>query len=347
MIEISKYTLQSNATIRQGLQRINEVNGDAIFLLDSDSKMVGTLTDGDIRRALLENYTLESSVDEIMFRSFRYLNQHEYSLEKIDEFKAKMIDLLPVLDEEKRIVKILSLNELRSVLPFEVLLMAGGRGERLRPLTDEVPKPMLKVGDKPIIEHNIDRLALYGIEKMSISVKYKAEQIENYFGTGEKKGITIEYIHEDEPLGTLGAIKLIETISTPSILVMNSDLLTNIDFEDFFRFFEKNQADMAVASTSYRVKVPYGVLETTGNTITALQEKPTYTYFSNAGIYLIKTELLDRIPKHTHYNATDLMDQLIKENKKIVNYPIVHYWLDIGNPTDFERAQEDVKHIKF
>ena len=205
----------------------------------------------------------------------------------------------------------------------------------------------MRVGDKPIIEHNIDRLALYGIEKLHISVKYKAEQIESYFGDGSDKGLVIDYIREENPLGTLGAVTLIPEISTPSMLVMNSDLLTDIDFEDFYRKFEDSGADMAVASTSYRVDVPYGVLETSGQQITSLKEKPTYVYFSNAGIYLIKTEILRQIPANTFYNATDLMEHLIANKRKVINYPIVQYWLDIGKPEDFLKAQEDIKHIRF
>jgi NDP-sugar pyrophosphorylase family protein len=169
----------------------------------------------------------------------------------------------------------------------------------------------------------------------------------DYFKDGYEKGLNINYIQENEPLGTLGAVSLIDKIETPAILVMNSDLLTNIDFEDFYRMFEESNADMIVASTSYRVDVPYGVLETEGNQIVSLKEKPSYVYFSNAGIYLIKTSILDRIKKGKHYNATDLLDELLLEGKKVVNYPIVHYWLDIGNPEDFKKAQEDIKHIRF
>lgn len=347
MINRALHSLPQTATIKDGLEQLNAVNGEAVFIVDAHEKVIGTITDGDIRRGLLDGKSLESGITEVMHTSFRHITLENYSISEIDKIKAQKIGMLPVIDNDGKLVKLLDLKMLRTVLPVEVLLMAGGRGERLKPLTDNIPKPMLHVGDKPIIEHNIDRLALYGIEKMHVSVKYKAEQIESYFKDGGEKGLQIDYIHEDEPLGTLGAIRLIDEISTPAILVMNSDLLTNIDFEDFYRMFEESGADMVVASTPYRVDVPYGVLETDGNQITSLKEKPSYVYFSNAGIYLIKTSLLERIPKGKFYNATDLMDELIQDGRKVVNYPIVHYWLDIGKPEDFKKAQEDIKHIRF
>lgn len=347
MVDISLHTLIKTAKIKDGLAQLNSVNGEAVFILDTENRVLGTITDGDVRRGLLDGKSLDSCITEIMHTEFRHIKQRNYSTATIDQIKSQKISTLPIIDDEGKLVKLLDLSKLRTVLPVEVLLMAGGRGERLRPLTDEVPKPMLHVGDKPIIEHNIDRLTLYGIEKIYISVKYKAEQIISYFNDGNNKGLQINYLHEEKPLGTLGAVQLIENIETDSILVMNSDLLTNIDFEGFYKLFEESRADMIVASTPYRVDVPYGVLETTGNQITSLKEKPSYVYFSNAGIYLIRKEVLKRIPKGQFYNATDLMDELIADGKKVINYPIVHYWLDIGKPEDFQKAQNDIQFIKF
>lgn len=347
MINPSKHTLTHQATIKEGISKLDSVNGEAVFIIDESNKVLGTITDGDIRRGILAGKTLENPITAVMFTNFRHIKLSNYCVATIDQIKEQKIKMLPLIDDEGKLIKVLDLSVLRSVLPVEVLLMAGGRGQRLKPLTDTVPKPMLLVGDKPIIEHNINRLALYGIEKVHISVKYKAEQIEDYFKDGRDKGLSINYIREDEPLGTLGAVQLIDHIDTPAILVMNSDLLTNIDFEGFYRLFEESDADMAVASTPYRVDIPYGVLETEGNQITSLKEKPSYVYFSNAGIYLIKTAVLDRIPKGKFYNATDLMDDLIASGKKVVNYPIIHYWLDIGKHEDFLKAQNDIKHILF
>ena len=224
--------------------------------------------------------------------------------------------------------------------------MAGGRGERLKPLTDTTPKPMLQVGNKPIIEHNIDRLIKAGIKNIAISISYLGEKIENYFGNGENKKIKIEYITETKPLGTLGAVSNYENIFEDDLLIMNSDLLTNIDFADFYETYKKENADIAVATIPYKVDLPYAIMEINENRITALAEKPTYTYYANAGIYLVKKSHLAKLQKNTFYNATDLIEDLAKNNYKGISYPILGYWLDIGRKQDFEKAQEDIKHLK-
>jgi NDP-sugar pyrophosphorylase family protein len=235
----------------------------------------------------------------------------------------------------------------RSYLPVDAVIMAGGQGQRLRPLTENTPKPLLKVGGTPIIERNIDRLAMYGIDDISISVNYLGEQLESHFGNGSAKGIRMQYIWETEPLGTIGAISKVDNFTNDHILVMNSDLLTNIDFEDFFHDFIQNKADFSVLSLPYKVDVPYAVLETDNGQIKSLKEKPSYTYYSNGGIYLMKKELLNRIPENAHFNATDLIEALIEEGKHVRSYPMLGYWLDIGNHDDFIKAQNDVTHIQF
>jgi NDP-sugar pyrophosphorylase family protein len=225
--------------------------------------------------------------------------------------------------------------------------MAGGRGQRLSPLTDSVPKPLLVVGDKPIIDHNISRLAQYGIDDYWISVKYLGEQIESYFGNGLARGININYVWEDQPLGTIGAVSQINNFQHDFILVSNSDLLTNLDYEHFFLDFIKRDADISIVTIPYQVNIPYAVLETNEGAVVDFKEKPTYTYYSNGGIYLIKKSALNLIPKNKNYNATDLIEVLIKNRQKVISYPLVGYWLDIGNPEDFEKAQRDVNNIKF
>ena len=225
--------------------------------------------------------------------------------------------------------------------------MAGGRGERLRPLTDSIPKPLLRIDNKPIIEYNVERLSEFGVQTMFISLKYLGEQIENYFSDGSDRGLNIRYVNENEPLGTIGALGLMEDFEHDTLLVMNSDLLTNINFEDFYREFINKDADFGVASIPYQVNIPYAVLETDEEKVISFKEKPTYTYYSNAGIYLMKKEVIKHIPKNAFYNATDLMEQLISINKKVIFYPLLGYWLDIGRHEDFKKAQEDIKHIRF
>ncbi|MNM72326.1 D-glycero-alpha-D-manno-heptose 1-phosphate guanylyltransferase [compost metagenome] len=226
--------------------------------------------------------------------------------------------------------------------------MAGGEGKRLRPLTEKTPKPLLLVGEKPIIEYNIDRLKEVGVHTINISINYLGDQLEQYFGDGSQKDIRINYVRETKPLGTIGSVLLVEDFDHEDIIIMNSDLLTNIDFNDFFKTYQEAKADMIVATTSYHVDVPYAVLEVSeNNAVKSLKEKPRYTYYSNAGIYILKKNLLSMIPQDKFFDITDLMDRIIEMDLKLVTYPINGYWLDIGKHEDFKKAQEDIKHIKF
>jgi NDP-sugar pyrophosphorylase family protein len=260
--------------------------------------------------------------------------------------KENGIKIVPVLDTNGKLVKVLNFELIKALLPIDAVIMAGGKGTRLMPLTENTPKPMLRIGDKPIIEYNIDHLKKYGIFNQHLSIKYLGDQLINYFKDGSSKDLKIFYINEDKPLGTIGAVSKINNFENDYILVMNSDILTDIDYSDLFNKMIQEDADMVVSTTSYDVKVPYGILETNGIEITNLVEKPTYTYHSNAGIYLIKREHLRLIPKNTHFNATELMLELIEQNYKVVHFPIPGYWLDIGKHIDFEKAQEDIKHLK-
>jgi NDP-sugar pyrophosphorylase family protein len=224
--------------------------------------------------------------------------------------------------------------------------MAGGRGERLKPLTDSVPKPLLKVGEKPILELNVDRLRLFGINDFWITLRYLGEKIESHFNNIDENN-NINFVYENEPLGTIGAVAQIRNFGHDYVLVTNSDLLTNIDYEDFFLDFIEKDADFSVVTIPYSVEIPYAVLETDENKIINFREKPTYTYYSNGGIYLMKKDVLSRIPVSEHFNATDLMENLIRLNKNVVSYPLAGYWLDIGRHEDYEKAQRDIKSINF
>jgi dTDP-glucose pyrophosphorylase len=348
MIDFHNNLIEANNPLKVALEKLNTVpEALTLFVVDAAGKLVGTLTDGDIRRGLLEGKKIEDGIEHFMNKNFRYLQKNTFQLKEIDELKEKGVKLLPLLDAEKRICKVIDLKNTKTLLPVEAIIMAGGRGERLKPLTDTVPKPLLKVGDKPIIEYNIDRLISYGVDNFNISIRYLGNMLEAYFGDGSKKGVTISFIHEDEPLGTIGAVSLIKEFMFDYVLIMNSDLLTNIDFEEFFRAFVESGADMAVASIPYNVNVPYAVLETDGDYISSFKEKPTFTYYSNGGIYLVKKNVLKRIPVNTHYNATDLIEEIIKTTNKVIHYPFFGYWLDIGKHEDFLKAQEDIKHIHF
>jgi dTDP-glucose pyrophosphorylase len=342
------HLILSGARVKEALLKFNELSPDAIlFVVDKDGKLIGALTDGDVRRGLLKGFSIESSVNEIIQNNPRYIRKGENNLEKIIEYREGDFRVVPVVDESHRVVNVINFRKIRSYLPIDAVIMAGGRGQRLQPLTDSVPKPLLKVGGKAIMEHNLDRLTLFGIDDFWVSVKYLGEQIENHFGKGKEKNIKIEYVWENEPLGTIGAVSQIKNFEHDYILVTNSDLLTNIDYEQFFLEFIKQDADLAVLTIPYQVNIPYAVLETDNGTVKSFKEKPSYTYYSNGGIYLIKKEMLKYIPENTFFNATDLMEVLIKNKLKVISFPFSGYWLDVGKHEDFEKAHIDVKNIKF
>ncbi len=346
MSDFSRYTIGKSASVRDALLKLDSLSDDALTLFVMDEKrLVGTLTDGDIRRFLIKNDSLNISIDHVMKRNFNYISPDEKDVQKIRDFRSKGIELLPCIDEKGTLLKIYNLKKKKSILPIDAVLMAGGKGERLRPLTEKTPKPLLKIGEKAIIDYNVDSLIRYGVESIHVTTNYLAEQIEEHFKT-ERQGIKISCVREKEFLGTIASVKLIPNINNDEVLVMNSDLFTNIDFEDFYRHFREKDADMSVAAIPYSINVPYGVFELEGRNIHGIKEKPTYNYYANAGIYLIKKSLLDLIPDGTYFNATDFMELLISKQKTVVRYPLAGYWIDIGKPVDYQKAQEFVKHIR-
>lgn len=231
-------------------------------------------------------------------------------------------------------------------LPFEVVIMAGGRGERLKPLTDNCPKPLLKVGEKPIVAYNIDRLQKLGIKHFTFCLNYLGEMVESYFGEGEGSEIDIQYLYENRPLGTIGGVALKEEFHYNDLLVINGDLLTAINFEKFYAFFLEEDADIAVASIPYRINLPYGILEMGDNhEVKSIKEKPNFTYYINTGMYFIKQEVLDLIPKDTHFDAIGLIEKAMKKGLKVSTFPLLEYWIDIGQMDDYHRAQEDIQFL--
>ena len=275
----------------------------------------------------------------------------KYITEQIDVKYLKLlredgIKVVPQINKKGKIINILNLNTRKSLLPIHAIIMAGGRGERLRPLTDKVPKPMLLIKNKPIIEHNIDHLISFGVESITISLGYLGDQIMSYFGNGTSKGITIDYINETKPIGTIGCLSLKKEFKFEQILLMNSDLFTNIDLENFYLQFVNEDADMCVATIPYSVDIPYAILGLERNRIINFVEKPRNTHYANAGLYLFKKEFINIIPKDKFYNATDLMQKLIDEKKRIIHCPITGYWIDIGKHDDYLKAIEIIKHIK-
>jgi dTDP-glucose pyrophosphorylase len=348
MRNFREHLIFAGSTVKQALVQLDILARDAIlFVVNKEGILIGSLTDGDVRRGLLKGITIIDLVDDVIQSNPRFIKKGDRDIQKIIDYREGDFKILPVVDNYNKIVNIINFNEMRSYLPVDAIIMAGGRGQRLQPLTDTTPKPLLKVGNKAIMEHNVDRLSLYGIDDFWFSVKYLGEQIENYFGDGKERNININYVWEDVPLGTIGAVSKIENLMHDYILVMNSDLLTNVDYEQFFIDFLEKDADLSVVTIPYEVNVPYAVLETVDGRIKSFKEKPTYTYYSNGGIYLMKKAALKFLPKEAFFNATDLIEKLIEENLNVVTYPLVGYWLDIGKQEDFKKAQEDIKQIKF
>lgn len=346
--DYQRHIVPQSQSVKSALEQLNELAANAIlFVVDEDNRLLGSLTDGDIRRGLIQGLTLDDDLVSYLQPEPKSIKKSNYSVDDIIAYRQQNILIIPVIDDERRILNVVNLKEYRSYLPLDAVIMAGGRGSRLSPLTDTVPKPLLKVGEKPIIEHNIDNLNSYGIDDIWISVNYLGDQIVNYLGNGKSKNMHIRYINEDRPLGTAGALSLAEGLTHDYVLLTNSDLLTNLDYEDFFLDFINKGADFSVLSIPYQVDVPYAVLETDQGEVRSFQEKPTYTYYANGGIYLFRREMMDFVPTNDVFNATDFMNALISNNKKIITYPFANYWLDIGKPNDYEKAQRDINQIKF
>ena len=345
MIDFLKYTINKSASIHDALVKLNALSGDVLtlFVMDGE-RLIGTLTDGDIRRFFIREGLLDASIENVMKRNFSYIHPGEKDVQKIKDFRLKGIELIPCIDECGNLLKVFDLKHKKSVLPIDAVLMAGGKGERLRPLTEKTPKPLLKVGEKAIIDYNIDNLINYGVENIHVTVNYLAEQIEEHFKQ-ERHGVKIYCVHEKEFLGTIASVKLVADLKNDEILVMNSDLFTNIDFEDFYRHFLEKEADMSAAAVPYSVNIPFGIFELEGRNIQSVKEKPTYNYYVNAGIYLIRKELLNIIPNGKYFNATDFMELLVSQDKTVVRYPLTSYWIDIGNPVDYQKARDIAEHI--
>lgn len=347
-MNFNKHLLISSSKIKSALKLLSSVGLDTtLFAVNKNNKLIGSISDGDIRRGLLRGISLNDPVTEIINKKPKFIRKGNYSIDEIKNLRKNNYKLVPVIDNDDVIVNVISFRSVSSYLPIDVVIMAGGLGSRLKPLTDKIPKPLLKIGDKSIIDHNIDRLISFGIDDFWISIGYLANKIKNHLGNGENRNIKIEYVIEKNPLGTIGAVSKINNFKHDYILVTNSDILTNLNYENFFVDFINKDADMSVVTIPYDVEIPYAVMETKDDDVLSFIEKPTYTYYSSGGIYLIKKNILENIPKNKFFNSTDLMELLIKNNHKIISYPMRDYWLDIGKSSDYYKAKNDIKHIKF
>ena len=344
---MKQHIVNKQITLLEALSHINSLAPDplVLFVVDNEQRMVGTLTDGDARRALIGGSSVNDKIEDVMHRGFNYMKAEDSNnVMEIKRQRELKMKLVPVLDADNHILEIINLEKFKTKLPVDAVLMAGGKGERLRPLTEKTPKPLLRVGEKAIIDHNVDRLISYGIKHIYVTVNYLKEQIEDHYAE-LRCGVKIKTVREPKYLGTIGSVRFVEKFYNDAVLVMNSDLFTNINYEDFYLHFIEHGADMSVAAVPYTVSVPYGIFDLDGRNIHGLIEKPTYNYYANAGIYLIKRSALDEIPNDVFFNATDLIEKLISENKKVIRFPINGTWIDIGNPQEYQKAQDLVKHL--
>lgn len=345
-----RHTVKDDFTIRETLVALNNLSGDSmtVFAVDKQGHLTGSVTDGDIRRAIIAGHTPEDLTSEIAFRNFTYLPVNASPKEKYDivaEARRRHLNLLPIIDNGI-LADILDLRKIKAAIPVDAVLMAGGRGERLRPLTLKTPKPLLEVGGKPIIDYNVESLLRHGVNKVYVTVNYLKEQIIEHFADQKWEGKVI-CVEEPYRLGTMGSVALIEDFVSDQIIVMNSDLLTNIDFERLWRHHLDSDANLTMSTIPYIVSVPFAILRTEGDRVTGLEEKPTYNHFANAGVYMIERRAVCSIKKGEYLDAPDFVEKLIDSGQKVSHFAIEGTWIDIGSPDDFRYANEIMRNVKF
>ncbi len=338
-----KTMILPRASVRDAMQIMDKSALQIAFVVDAENRLLGAVTDGDVRRSILRGEELSSPVESIM-------NTHPIiapqGMERAAIFRLMTthdVQQIPLLDSEGRLVGLAQMEELlcHSQRDNAVVLMAGGLGTRLRPLTDKIPKPLLKVGAKPILETILESFLEAGFHRFYFAVNYKSQMIEDYFGDGSRFGAEIEYLHEKKRMGTAGALYVLPKLPDEPIIVMNGDLLTKVDFGEMLDYHIEQDAVATMAVREYNYQVPYGVIDFDGDRIQAIREKPSYSFFVNAGIYVLNPEAVARVDKEEFFDMPQLFDALLAEGKKTTAYPIREYWLDIGRMDDFERAQED------
>ncbi len=338
---MNSHIISSGATLLQALEAINRLSGSEMTLLVTSptGRMTGTLTDGDIRRALLRGVSLHAPVADAMHRDFSFLREGSIDVAALKEMRRSGKHLIPVVDGDGKITRILDTTRITTILPMRAVIMAGGKGERLRPLTLSMPKPLVKVAGKAIIDYNVEALAAVGVTDIAVTVNYLAAQLEEHFAR-PVAGVQVKCYREDFPMGTLGSAALVPEGTCEHTLVMNSDLLTTISFEDLYIHHTSSGADITIAAIPYNVSVPYAILATDAGRVTALEEKPTYAFYANAGIYLIRSSLLAKLDPTVRTDATDFITSAIASGLKVGYFPISGTWIDIGSHADYAHACE-------
>ncbi len=349
MVDVKKTFVRPDQSIEEAVAVLQSGGASIALVVDSNRHLLGTITDGDVRRAILNKIPLSVSASVLLANASVHNQQTVFAdyQASVDDLlalmKQKSLRHIPLLNKDGEVVGLALFSELVNeapCMPLTAVIMAGGMGARLRPLTEKLPKPMLLINNRPLLERVIEQLHSAGITKIYITTFYKSEFIVDYFGDGTKFGVNIQYINETNPLGTAGALSLMESPSNTT-LVINGDILTRLDFRTMHNFHSSQDAMITVGVRIYEFNIPYGVIKTVDMDISDLEEKPVQQVVVNAGIYLLEPQAYQYIPKNQPFNMTDLINGLIKEKHRVISFPIPEYWLDVGRPVDYQQANED------
>ncbi|RQW77193.1 MAG: CBS domain-containing protein, partial [Methanothrix sp.] len=353
--KVSELSVLPDSTIREAIACIDKHYRGIVLVTDRQGNLLGTITDGDIRRAMLSGRELQDTVN-LLLSSKTGTHYSKPVTARIGDDEADILRLMqehvvhqvPLIDENGHVADLVTIQDL---LPgkfqsVQAVIMAGGAVSRLHPLTDDLPKPMLPIGGRPLLELTIAQLRRAGINHVNLTTHYKSDVIMKHFGDGKEFGVDIDYLDEHEPQGTVGALRMLEKTDEP-VLVMNGDVLTRVDFRAMLEFHREQQADMTVAVRMHEFRIPYGVIESTGDLIRSVSEKPVIRRMINAGIYLLNPDLLKLIPEDGPYAMTDLINRLSAEGRRVISFPIHEYWLDIKEYEDYQRVLTDVKNGVF
>ena len=344
---VNDIKLGINSTIKDALQTINNGGLQIAIVVDENDALVGTVTDGDIRRGLLNGLDLNSSVSLVVHKSPSIASVGDTKESILKIALAKKLHKIPLVDELGKLVGIEDIEDI--IKPVgktnRVILMVGGLGTRLRPLTKDMPKPMLKVGNKPILQTIVEKFAEYGFVNITMCVNFNASIIRDYFGDGKEFGVNIDYVLEQKRMGTAGALSLLKERPSEPFFVMNGDLLTNVNFEHIFNYHTLHKATATMCVREYDYEVPYGVVKMNDNKITAIAEKPVQKFFVSAGIYMLSPEILDLIPQDEFYDMPTLFEKAIAQGKNVISFPIHEYWIDIGRLEEYQKANEEYAKV--
>lgn len=346
MYKIDEIKINQNASIKEALEVIDKGAIKVAVVLSDDGLLLGMLNDGDIRRALLKGMSLGDSIAGIINKHPVVANINDTKERILELSNEKKLHQIPIISNGK----LVGIQDIREFLapknkPNKVILMVGGLGTRLRPLTNDVPKPMLDVGNKPILHTIVENFAKYGYTDIIMCVNYKSEIIKEYFGSGDKFGVKIEYVLESKRMGTAGALSLLKERPKDDFFVMNGDLLTNVNFEYLHEYHKDSNALASICIRKYEMQVPYGVVNVRANKVTSIEEKPTQSFFVSAGIYMFSPIVLDFIPKGVFYDMPTLFSELLKHDFPIHPFPIREYWLDIGRMDEYRRANDEYEGV--